>query len=137
MPTSASVDATVEGLPTPSLSKHSGNPDYAAIKEAHQLLTVNTVSIEYDLGGGQNGYIGLILPPEQYSRVSGTAFVLPTDPGRRPRRIRESSENTRNSDVCITSTGRSTRTVDSALKNQLLVVFDNPYLSTLKNEYTG
>ena len=29
------------------------------------------------------------------------------------------------------------RTVDSALKNQLLAVFDDPYLETLKNEYTG
>ena len=28
------------------------------------------------------------------------------------------------------------RTVDSALKNQMLAVFGNPYLSTLKNEYT-
>ena len=29
------------------------------------------------------------------------------------------------------------RTVDADLKNQLLAVFDNPYLYTLKNEYTG
>ena len=29
------------------------------------------------------------------------------------------------------------RTVDSALKNHLLVVFDDPYLATPKNEYTG
>ena len=29
------------------------------------------------------------------------------------------------------------RTVDSALKNQLLTVFENPYLATRKHEYTG
>ena len=29
------------------------------------------------------------------------------------------------------------RTVDSSLKNQLLAVFEEPYLSTPKNEYTG
>ena len=29
------------------------------------------------------------------------------------------------------------RTVDSALKNQLLAVFDYPYLSTPKKNYTG
>ena len=28
--------ATVEGFPTPSLSKHAGNPDYTAIKYCHQ-----------------------------------------------------------------------------------------------------
>ena len=29
------------------------------------------------------------------------------------------------------------RNIDSVLKNQLLVVFDDPYLSTLNNRYTG
>ena len=29
------------------------------------------------------------------------------------------------------------RTVDYALKNQLPSVFDDPYLVTLKNKYTG
>ena len=82
MPTAAAVDATVEGFPTPSLPKHSGKPYYAAIKETHQLLMANATAIECDLGGGQNGYLGLILPPEQYAHVSGTAFVLPPDPGR-------------------------------------------------------
>ena len=28
------------------------------------------------------------------------------------------------------------RTIDAALNNQLLVVFDEPYLATFKNEYT-
>ena len=81
MPTAAAVDAKVEGFPTPSLPNHSGNPDYAAIKDNHQFLTSNAASAECNLGGGQNGYLGLILPPEQYARVSGTAFVLPPDPG--------------------------------------------------------
>ena len=29
------------------------------------------------------------------------------------------------------------RTVNTALKNQLLAVFNDPYLAMLKNEYTG
>ena len=74
-------DATVEGFPTPSLTKHSDKPDYAVIKETHQLLTVNVVSVECNLSRGQNGYLGLILPPKQYERVSGTTFILPPDPG--------------------------------------------------------
>ena len=64
MPTTAAVDATVDGFPNPSLPKHFGKPDYAAIKETHQLLTSNVVSIECDLGVGQNGYLGLIIPPK-------------------------------------------------------------------------
>ena len=81
MPTAAAVNAIVEGFSTPSLPKHSGNPDYAAIKETHQLLTLNAASGKCNLSGGHNSYFDLILPPEQYSCVSGTAFFLPPDPG--------------------------------------------------------
>ena len=72
----------MEGLPTPSPPKHYNNLYCVIIKETHQLLTVNTTSIKCDLDRGQNGYLGLILLPEQYAHVSGTAFVLPPDPGR-------------------------------------------------------
>ena len=82
MPTAATVDATVEGFPTPSFPKNSGNSDYAAIKETHQLLTANVAYIECDLVGGQNSYLGLILLPKQYARVSGTGLFLPPNLGR-------------------------------------------------------
>ena len=81
MLTASAVDATVEGFPTPSLPMHIGKPDYAAIKETHQLLTAKSASVKCKLGGGQNSYLSLILPPEQYAQVSVTAFVLPPDPG--------------------------------------------------------
>ena len=51
MPTASVVDATLEGFPTPSLPKHSAKPDYAAIKDSHQLLTANAASIECNLSG--------------------------------------------------------------------------------------
>ena len=81
MPTAAAVDATVEVFPTPSLPKHSDNQEYAAIKDTYQLLTANAASVKCDLGRGQKVYLSLILPPEQYARVSGTAFILPPNPG--------------------------------------------------------
>ena len=45
IPTASVVDARVEGFPTPSLPKHSGKPDYVAIKDTHQLLTTNATSV--------------------------------------------------------------------------------------------
>ena len=45
-----------------------GKPDYTAIKECHQLLTMNAALDESDLGGGKKGYIGLVLT----SDVTGT-----------------------------------------------------------------
>ena len=49
MSTASLVKATVEGFPTPLLSKHVVKPDYAAIKELHQLLTVNAFSFDSNL----------------------------------------------------------------------------------------
>ena len=69
------------GFHTPSLPKHFYKPDYSAIKETHQLLTANVASIECNLGGGQKGYLGLILLPDQYACVYSTASFLPTNPG--------------------------------------------------------
>ena len=140
MPAATAVDTTVEGFPNPSLPNHSGNPDYKNTKETQQLLTANVASIECNLSGGQNSYLSLILPPEQYARVSGTAFVLLPNPGRtaqvpewttpteETRINREHAEQIRLYDKY--------RNIDSDLKNQLLAVFDDLYLATLKNEYT-
>ena len=44
----------MEVFTTPSSPKHSSKPDYAAIKETHQILTKNVASVECDLGGGQH-----------------------------------------------------------------------------------
>ena len=141
MPTATEVDSTVEGFPTPSLTKHAVNTDYASIKEKHKLLTANAASIECDLSGGQNGYIRIILLPEQYSRVSGNEFVRPSNlvrtahisawaqPTKEKRILRKHPEQIRLYNKC--------RTVNTALKNQLLASFDERYITRLKNDYMG
>ena len=75
------VDATVKGFPTPSVPKNSDNTNYVSIKEIHQLLTVNATLVGNNLGGGQNGYLGVFLIPEQYGCISSTAFVRPPNLG--------------------------------------------------------
>ena len=141
MPTATEANTIVKGFPIPSLPKPSGNPDYAAIKETHQILTANAASVEYDLGGGQNGYLGLILLPKQYARVSGTAFVLPPNPVLTAHVPAWTVPTEEEILLCEHTEQRRLydeyRTLNSALKNQLLVVFDDPYLSTLNNRYTG
>ena len=79
----ASSNTTVEGVPTPSTSipKLAFKTEYATIKDVHQLPTANAALVESNLGGGQNGYLGLILPPDQYSHISNIAFVCPSEPG--------------------------------------------------------
>ena len=84
-------------------------------------------------------FLIVVTPPSIYH--SGTAFVFPPNPGlsaqvpswtpstEKKRITRDHVKQRRLYDKY--------RTVDSALKNQLLTDFDNPYLATLKNESTG
>ena len=76
------VCAIIEGFPTLSLTNHSVKPKYVVIKETHHLLMLNTASVESVLGRLQNGYLGLVLPPIQYTRLATAAFKRPPDPGR-------------------------------------------------------
>ena len=66
MSTASSVDATIKGFLDPSLPKHAGNTDYVEIKEHHQLLMENTVSVDSDIFRENNVYLGIIFPPDQY-----------------------------------------------------------------------
>ena len=139
--TSATVDTTVEGFPTPSLPKHFVKPYYAATKETHKLLTENAACVEFNLGRGQNGYLGLILLTKKYARVSGTACVFPSDPVQTAH-VPACTAPTEEKRVLSEHTKQirmydEYRNVDTALKNQLIAVSDDPYLSTLKNGYTG
>ena len=79
---SFNIDSISEGFPTPFLPKQLGKPNYYTIKELRQLLTVNAASVERSLGGGQNGYLGIVLPYDQYSLIAVTPFFLSTKPGR-------------------------------------------------------
>ena len=65
------------GVPDPCLSNHSGNTNYASINEVHGLLTENAASAKSAFGGRKNGYLGLVLPPKQYSHISATPLVYP------------------------------------------------------------
>ena len=77
MSTSISVNAIIDGFPTPYLLKRPGELDYTEIKDIHRLLTVNVTSANSSLGGGQNRYLGLFLLPTQYALIGATLFFRP------------------------------------------------------------
>ena len=45
------------------------------------ILTENAASDENMIGGGQNGYLELILQPYQYSHLEANPFEHPDKPG--------------------------------------------------------
>ena len=61
-----------------------GKPTYATLKTLKDQLKANATSVPTTLGGGNHGYVGLILSPATYATISPTAFIEPTYPGQHP-----------------------------------------------------
>ena len=57
-----------------------GAPTNKTLKRLKQELRANASSVESDLGGGDHGYLGLVLSDANYASVSDTAFVAPNYP---------------------------------------------------------
>ena len=59
-----------------------GVPIHKTIKRLKLELQANGSSVKTDLGGGNHGYLGLILTDEEYATITHTQpFVPPTYPG--------------------------------------------------------
>ena len=57
-----------------------GSPTNKTLKRLKQDLRANVSSVELDLGGGDHGYLGLVLTDPEYATVSATAFTAPEFP---------------------------------------------------------
>jgi len=62
--------------PTPIV----GTPTYKSLKRLKAELRANASSVETNLGGGDHGYLGLVLSTAEYATVSATPFTAPTYP---------------------------------------------------------
>ena len=118
-----------------------GEPTYQTLKELKDQLKANAASIPTTLGGGNHGYLGLILSPAAYATISPTAFVEPAYPGQHPAIpagtnaattsaiIRRHTEDTRQ--------WREFKNVSTALKNQLLGAVDDIYVRAMRDRHVG
>ena len=79
-----SVDTILDSFPIKDITKHSGEPTFQAIREAHNQLKANAASILSDIGGGQFGLLGLTIHPKTYETLTGIPFVKHSNPGTHP-----------------------------------------------------
>ena len=61
----------------PTATKNVGEPTYKELRRVEGELKANASSIDSDLGGGDHGYLGLVLTNAKYALVSATPFVAP------------------------------------------------------------
>jgi hypothetical protein len=79
MPTQTDYTQNYFKYPTPT--PITGEPTHKALKRLKNELRANASSVESDLGGGDHGYLGLVLTDAEYANVSNTQFVAPNFPG--------------------------------------------------------
>ena len=136
-----SIDDIVAKFPTKILPPIPGEPDYDCISQLNQIMYGNIATLPTTLGGGAHVHVGLIMKATLYVTLSETAYVTPNEPPLTP-------------DVPSTATSASRQQLcdkhaeehqiftnhvnkDDALKIQLLDAFEKPYVSELRNRYTG
>ena len=64
------------------LTKVHGTPNLDSIVQVYTQLKRNAHCVPTTLGGGQLGYLALVISNTAYAAISGAAaFIRPTDPG--------------------------------------------------------
>lgn len=137
----SSIEKIIDGMPTPTLTKIIGSPNYEAIKQINDELTANAYSIQTNLGCGTVGYARLTLLPATYATISIAAWIPPPNPGTQagiPANSTAIQIATINRSFDTASTIYATyRMVGNALKKQLLAAVDDIFICSLKQPYIG
>ena len=124
-----------------SLTRIIGEPTLSRLHLMLLQLKANISSIPSTLGGGQHGYIGVILSPVTYATLNHMQpFEPPIHPGilqvNLPAMQYEIAlaKTLHNESIC---TFHSYLLIQRALVQQVLKVIDEKYVSSLRNRITG
>ena len=135
-----SVEDLSNAFPT-TITPITGKPNYASLKNLKDQLKANATSIPTTLGGGNHGYLGLILFPSSYVTIATTTFQEPNYPGQHPTIPAGTNAATTSAIICCHTEDlrqwRECKNVITALKNQLLSAIDNIYVRALKDRHVG
>ena len=123
------------------VNKIIGRPDYNSLNTLRTTLKQNAASITTTEGGGQHGYLALLVSPQVYATISATAFAPPQNPGPYP---------TIGANDTQAQIGAATRThaeqsrlyqqynyMQQALKKQITDAIDAIFLTALKQPHIG
>ena len=79
-----------------------GKPTFETLHNLWDDIKANAKSVYSNLGGGEHGYLGLVLTSVQYALVSPILFIYPTHPG--PIIILDGTTTHANSNIRIVQT---------------------------------
>ena len=78
---SVTVEAMLESFPNNPVTKIEGEPTCQALRLLESELIQNASSIMTEVGGGNHGYLGLVLSPQKYTQITGHTFTPHPNPG--------------------------------------------------------
>lgn len=135
------IDQFLEIFPH-KLPKIDGLPTYEKLSEIRALLKANAANTPTTRGGGQHGYMGIVIPTIVYTTIPGTvAFVAPANPGAVPV-IPGAATQTAIGEIVRQHTESKREyleytNIQKALINQLVTAIDPIYLRSQKHRHTG
>ena len=138
---SVSVEAMLESFPNNPVTKIEGEPTCESLRLLETELTQNASSVMTELGGGNHGYLGLVLSEEKYQQITGNNFTPHPNPGPIP----EFPDNPTQPQIAqINATHkdqlrlfREQQTIIKALKKQCTSAIVPKFLEELCDPYTG
>jgi hypothetical protein len=141
MAATTTIDNVLSTFPYPSLSPITGVPTFETINDMVMHLKANAAAIQTDNGGGQLGFLGVMVSPVVYATLSDTPFVVPPNPGPNPPPLDNATAAQITENVRVHTENlrmyRQYITVSQALKRQIIETVDDIYIRTLRNRHTG
>ena len=76
----ATIDYIAAYFPYKTFKKISERPTYNNLKTLKKMTKANASSVISNLGGGQHGHLGLVIPDAKYNRITGYTYTKPSHP---------------------------------------------------------
>ena len=135
------VEAMLESFPNNPVTKIEGEPTYQTLRLLEVELIQNASSIMTELGGGNHGYLGLVLSAEKYMELTGYEFIPHPNPGPIPTFPDSPTQPqiaqinaTHKEQLCLY---REQQTAIKALKKQCTTAPLPKFIEELCDPYTG
>ena len=129
-------------FPHEKLTKIEGEPTAATVRVLKREVYANAMAIATNLGGGNHGYLGMVMPAVEYNAMNNTQpFVAPNHPGAHPGHANGATA------AAITETNRvyleqkqaaeTYAKIHAAIKQQILDAVGEVFLMNLQDELLG
>ena len=82
--TEITTEQHIESFPHSIFPKQEGEPTYKKMQTIHKLAAANASSVETTRGGGQHGYLAIVLEPATCATLIGETLMSLTNPGPAP-----------------------------------------------------